>query len=83
MNIWFLMLAVMVLSFLVQLMLSSRFAKYSRVPSPRGLTGADVARLMLAQNGITDVTVQSVSGKLTDHYNPQDKTVNLSEQIQV
>ena len=81
MNIWFLMLAVMVLSFIIQQMLSSRFTKYSRVPSPRGLTGADVARLMLAQNGITDVTVQSVSGKLTDHYNPQDKTVNLSEGV--
>ena len=77
----FLMLAVMVLSFIIQQMLSSRFTKYSRVPSPRGLTGADVARLMLAQNGITDVTVQSVSGKLTDHYNPQDKTVNLSEGV--
>ena len=81
MNIWFLMLAVMVLSFIIQQMLSSRFTKYSRVPSPRGLTGADVARLMLAQNGITDVKVQSVAGRLTDHYNPQDKTVNLSEGV--
>lgn len=81
MNIWFLMLAVMVLSFIIQQMLSSRFTKYSRVPSPRGLTGADVARLMLAQNGINDVKVQSVAGKLTDHYNPQDKTINLSEGV--
>ena len=81
MYIWFLMLAVMLASFFVQQRLTSRFAKYSRIPSPRGLTGADVARLMLAQNGVTDVTVQSVGGKLTDHYNPKDKTINLSENV--
>ena len=81
MNIWFLMLAVMLASFVIQQRLTSKFAKYSKVPSPRGLTGADVARLMLSQNGITDVTVQAVGGKLTDHYNPQDKTVNLSESV--
>ncbi|MCR4824993.1 MAG: zinc metallopeptidase [Bacteroidales bacterium] len=81
MNIWILMIVVMVASFIIQRVLGSRFEKYSQVPSPRGLTGADVARLMLAQNGITDVTVESVSGKLTDHYNPQDKTVNLSEGV--
>ena len=75
------MLLVMLASFFVQQRLTSRFAKYSRIPSPRGLTGADVARLMLAQNGVTDVTVQSVGGKLTDHYNPKDKTVNLSENV--
>ena len=81
MNIWFLMIAVMIASFIIQRVLSSRFEKYSHVPSPRGLTGADIARLMLSQNGINDVTVQSVAGKLTDHYNPQDKTVNLSESV--
>ena len=81
MNIWFLMLAIMLASFIIQRVLSSKFEKYGNIPSPRGLTGADVARLMLAQNGITDVSVQSVEGKLTDHYNPQDKTVNLSEGV--
>ena len=81
MGIWFIMLAIMLGSFIIQRVLSSKFEKYSNVPSPRGLTGADVARLMLAQNGITDVTVQSVEGKLTDHYNPQTKTVNLSESV--
>lgn len=75
------MIAVMVLSYIIQLSLNSKFEKYSRVPSPHSLTGADVARLMLKQNGITDVTVQSVAGKLTDHYNPHDKTVNLSEAV--
>ena len=81
MNIWFFMLAIMLASFIVQRVLSSKFEKYGNIPSPHGLTGADVARLMLAQNGITDVTVQSVEGRLTDHYNPQDKTVNLSEVV--
>lgn len=80
-SIWFIMLAVMLASFIVQRVLSSKFEKYGNIPSPRGLTGADVARLMLAQNGITDVKVQSVGGKLTDHYNPTDKTVNLSEGV--
>ena len=79
--IWFLMLAVMLASFIVQRVLTSRFEKYSGEPAPHGLTGADVARLMLQQNGITDVTVQSVEGQLTDHYNPQNKTVNLSENV--
>lgn len=81
MNIWFVILAVMLASFIIQRVLNSKFDKYSAEPSPRGLTGADVARLMLAQNGITDVKVQSVAGRLTDHYNPQDKTVNLSEGV--
>ena len=81
MNIWLIIIGVMVISFIIQSTLNSKFNKYSRVPSPYGLTGADVARLMLQQNGIHDVTVQSVGGKLTDHYNPADKTVNLSEAV--
>lgn len=81
MSIWLIMLLVMVFSFIVQQTLQSKFSKYSRVPSPHGLTGADIARLMLEQNGITDVTVQSVAGKLTDHFNPQDMTINLSESV--
>lgn len=79
--IWLIFIAVMLLSWLIQTTLQSRFNKYSRVPSPHGLTGADIARLMLRQNGIDDVTVQSVHGRLTDHFNPQDKTVNLSESV--
>jgi uncharacterized protein len=75
------MIAVMVLSYIISATLQNKFDKYSRVPSPHGLTGADVARLMLQQNGISDVTVQSVSGKLTDHFNPQDMTINLSESV--
>lgn len=75
------MIAVMVLSYIISATLQNKFDKYSRVPSPHGLTGADVARLMLQQNGISNVTVQSVSGKLTDHFNPQDMTINLSESV--
>lgn len=81
MSIWVIIIGVMLLSFLIQTTLNSKFNKYSAVPSPHGLTGADVARLMLQQNGINDVTVQSVGGKLTDHYNPSDKTINLSEGV--
>lgn len=81
MSIWVIIIGVMLLSFIIQTTLNSKFNKYSAVPSPHGLTGADIARLMLQQNGITDVTVQSVGGKLTDHYNPTDKTVNLSEAV--
>lgn len=81
MNIWVIMLLVMVLSWIIQTVLQSKFKRYSRVPSPHGLTGADIARMMLKQNGITDVTVQSVSGQLTDHYNPSNKTINLSEGV--
>lgn len=79
--IWLIFIAVMLLSWLIQTTLQGRFNKYSRVPSPHGLTGADIARLMLRQNGINDVTVQSVRGRLTDHFNPQDKTINLSESV--
>lgn len=81
MSIWIIMIAVMVLSLVIQQTLQSKFDKYSRIPSPHGLTGADVARMMLEQNGIRDVTVQSVSGKLTDHFNPADKTINLSDSV--
>ena len=81
MTIWFILIVFMLLSWLIQMTLQSRFSKYSKVPSPHGLTGADIARLMLRQNGINDVTVQSVSGQLTDYFNPQDKTINLSESV--
>ena len=81
MSIWLVIIPVMLASFIIQRVLNSKFEKYSEVPSPHGLTGADVARLMLAQNGIDDVKVQSVAGRLTDHYNPTDKTINLSEGV--
>lgn len=75
------MIAVMVLSFIVQQTLSSRFEKYSKIRNSGGLTGAQVAEMMLHQNGIYDVKVESIQGKLTDHYNPLTKTVNLSQGV--
>lgn len=79
--IWLLMIVIMGLSYVIQQVLSRKFAKYSRVPSPNDMTGAEVARKMLADNGITDVRVEHVTGKLTDHYNPQTKTLNLSDAV--
>ena len=73
------MIAVMVLSMIVQNMLQSRFKKYSEVPL--GITGAEVASRMLAAHGIRDVQIVSIPGKLTDHYDPTTKTVNLSEDV--
>ncbi|MBP5539076.1 MAG: zinc metallopeptidase [Bacteroidales bacterium] len=79
--IWFIVLAVMAASGIVQAVLSSKFKQYSKIPNDAGMTGADVARKMLADNGLTDVMVTSVEGRLTDHYNPVDKTVNLSADV--
>lgn len=81
MNIWIIMIAVMVLSFIVQQTLQSKFTKYSKVALPSGMSGAEVARKMLEDNGIYDVQIVTVEGRLTDHYNPQTKTVNLSREV--
>ena len=78
-SIWIIMIAVMVLSLVVQSMLQSRFKKYSDVPM--GITGAEVASRMLAAHGIRDVSIVSIPGKLTDHYDPTTRTVNLSEEV--
>lgn len=81
MSIWVIMIVIMVLSLLVQSMLQNRFNKYSKVPVSNGMSGAEVAEKMLRDNGIYDVKVVSTGGTLTDHYNPQTKTVNLSEGV--
>lgn len=81
MNIWVIMIAVMVLSMLVQTMLQSRFSKYSQVGLPSGMTGAEVAMKMLRDHGIHDVKVIATAGMLTDHFNPTTKTVALSEGV--
>lgn len=78
---WWLIIIIGVVGLLVQGRLQSVFAKYSRVPFPSGLTGREVAEKMLRENGIYDVTVTSTRGHLTDHYNPRNKTVNLSESV--
>ena len=69
------------ISWLIQRRLRSKFEKYSKIAIPNGMTGKDVAQKMLRDNGIYDVQVVSVEGRLTDHYNPADKTVNLSEDV--
>lgn len=78
-SIWILMIVVMVLSMLIQNRLKSRFDKYSEIPL--ALTGAEVASRMLLSHGIRDVRIVSIPGKLTDHYDPSTKTVNLSEDV--
>jgi uncharacterized protein len=69
------------LGMLVSFILRRRFAKYSQIPSQRGMTGREIAEKMLFDNGIHDVKVICVNGELTDHYNPMHKTVNLSEGV--
>lgn len=78
-TIWLLLIGAMILSLIIQQMLKSRFNRYSKVGI--NLSGAEIARKMLADNGIHDVEVTCVPGTLTDHYNPSTKTVNLSEAV--
>lgn len=68
-------------SWLVSSRLQNKFDHYSKVHLRNGMSGAEIAEKMLADHGITDVRVISTSGRLTDHYNPVDKTVNLSEAV--
>lgn len=70
-----------IFSYIVQNMLQSRMKKYSQVPMPYGLTGKDIAERMLRENGINNVTVTHVGGTLTDHYNPTNRTINLSDGV--
>ena len=77
--IWLLMIVIMILSYVIQYMLQRRFDKYEEVPV--GMTGAEVASRMLAAHGIRDVNIVSIPGKLTDHYDPTTRTVNLSEKV--
>ncbi len=76
-----LMIAITVISLIVSQTLKSKFKKYSQMQLRTNLTGKEVAEMMLHDNGITDVQVIQVSGQLTDHYNPANKTVNLSESV--
>src|SRR5688572_32097948 len=71
----------MVIGMAVQWRLKSKFSQYSEVPTSSGMSGVEVAQKMLKDNGIYDVQVTSVEGSLTDHYNPLNKTVNLSTDV--
>ncbi|MGL4292614.1 MAG: zinc metallopeptidase [Bacteroidales bacterium] len=77
----FLFIAIALVSFLVQSVLKGKFSKYSKIPLSVGMTGADIARKMLNDNGIYDVNVVPHEGTLTDHYNPETKTVALSNDV--
>jgi Zn-dependent membrane protease YugP len=81
MGFYILIGAISLISWLVSDKLKSKFKKYSKIQLRNGMSGAEIAEKMLADNGIFDVKVISTPGKLTDHYNPQDKTVNLSESV--
>ena len=77
----FLMIAIAVVSFIVQRRFKNKFKKYSEIGLASGLSGKDVAERMLCDNAIYDVQVISVEGQLTDHYNPENRTVNLSPDV--
>ena len=78
---WIIFIGFALLSWLVSSRLQGKFEKYSKIPMPNGMTGKDVAEKMLHDNGIYDVQVTHTPGRLTDHYNPTNKTVNLSEGV--
>ena len=78
---WLIFGGVALMSYLVQANLQKKFKKFSEVPTSSRLTGREVAEKMLRENGIYDVKVTSTPGSLTDHFNPTDKTVNLSESV--
>ena len=71
----------MILGWVISSRLKNKFRKYSEIHLSRDLSGAEIARLMLADHGIQDVQVISVEGELTDHYNPANRTVNLSANV--
>jgi len=78
---WLLMIAVALVSLIVQWRFKSKFNEYAQMPLTSGLSGQEVAERMLRDNGIYDVQVISVEGQLSDHYNPETRTVNLSPDV--
>jgi len=75
------MIAFMIVGGIVSSRLKTKIKKYSQIPTLSGMSGKEIAEKMLLDNNITDVKIVSVPGKLTDHYNPLDKTVNLSPEV--
>ena len=78
---YLILIAIFIISFIIQNRLKSKFAYYSHMHLQSGMSGKEIAEKMLQDNGINDVQVISVPGQLTDHYNPGDKTINLSEEV--
>lgn len=81
MGFYILIGAISLVSWIISNTLKKKFDKYSKISLRNGMSGAEIAQKMLADNGIYDVKVISTPGRLTDHYNPKDKTVNLSEAV--
>lgn len=81
MSIWVIFIGFMILSLVVSGVLKSKFTRYSKIPLDNGMSGREVAEKMLRDNGISGVRIESVEGQLTDHYNPADKTINLSREV--
>ena len=79
--IWIIMIGFMIIGGIINSRLKNRFKKYSKITTLSGMSGKEIAEKMLKDHGINDVKVISVPGKLTDHYNPMDKTVNLSPDV--
>ncbi len=78
---WIMIGSIMLVSWLVQWNLKRKFEKYTQIPLRSGMSGKEVAEKMLRESGVQDVDILSVQGRLTDHYNPMDKTVNLSPEV--
>ncbi|MFQ6862674.1 MAG: zinc metallopeptidase [Beduini sp.] len=78
---YFLLFIGVILTMGAQMKVQSAYGKYSKIPSSSGLTGYETARRILDQNGLQDVEINAVNGKLSDHYNPKNKTVNLSRDV--
>jgi len=81
MGLFVIIIFFMLLSMWVGSKLKKRFKEYSQIPTSSGLSGAEIAQKMLRDNNIHDVSVTSVEGKLTDHYNPANKSINLSHDV--
>jgi Zn-dependent membrane protease YugP len=80
-GIWIIFIAFAIISWLISHQLKRKFAEYSNIPTTNGMSGRDVAEKMLRDNGVHGVSIGSVSGQLTDHYDPSKKTINLSEEV--
>lgn len=79
--IWVIFIGFSLVSWLISKQLQSRFEKYSKIPTANGMTGRDVVEKMVRDNGIQGIKIGSISGQLTDNYNPLNKTINLSQSV--
>lgn len=78
---WILLILAIAIPLIASLNVKSTFRKYSKVRSGRGMTGAEAARQLLLDNGITDVAIETIPGDLTDHYDPRSNTIRLSQSV--